>query len=103
MNLTEIRKIASELKITGRSKMNKADLIIAIGDACYDEATAENRSRVCRTIAQGAVRKSYTERMLNRVQGYYAQNGCAKLTAKQQRRVDKKYRKQYGNLLSSLV
>jgi len=46
MNLTDVRKIASDLKIAGRSKMNKAELIIAIGDLFFDEATSVDASMI---------------------------------------------------------
>lgn len=120
MNVTELKSLAKTLGVTGYSKMRKADLIVAIGDACYAEAVEMDAAMSRPTVSEaeadtildgwvntlngeaGKPRKSYTERMLNRIQGYYTQNGCTRLTAKQNRRQEKKYRKQYGNLLVQL-
>jgi Rho termination factor-like protein len=41
MNVTELKALAKSLGVTGFSKLRKAELILAIGDALYDEATAE--------------------------------------------------------------
>lgn len=126
MLVSELKSLAKSLNVTGYSRMVKADLILAIGDAYYAEAEAEDAARTpvtyssvpaddwsaeddaamwqARKVTESAPesRKSYTERMLNRVQGYYAQNGCQQLTAKQNRRIEKKYMRQYSRLMSQL-
>jgi len=105
MNLTDVRKIASELKIAGRSKMNKAELIIAIGDLFFDEAVTENRIRVTRKIAAGyresnaKPRKGAPMGSARRKDNYCRQNGCERLTAAQRRRLAKKAIRKLCNAL----
>jgi hypothetical protein len=122
MTVTELRKIATDLKIAGRSKMTKSALIAAI-DAeyarLYAEAEDMNRERTTavseaeadailtawlNTIngEAGKPRKSYTERMMSRQCAYTIQRNSLRWTAKQERRYNKKYRQQYGNLLAEL-
>lgn len=114
MNLVTARKIASDLKIAGRSKMNKDALISAIAsvmDELHSEAIAENRTRVTRKIAAGyfasvaEIDAQYVTSLsyvpaktlkgapmgsARRKDNYLRQNGCERLTAKQNRRVGKK-------------
>lgn len=54
-----------------------------------------DRLKLRETVTTGK-RKSYTERMLNRIHGYWHQNGVERLTPAQRRRADKKYNRQYG-------
>jgi hypothetical protein len=106
MNLVTARKIAADLEIKGRSKMNKADLISAITtkmDEIHDAAllmdtnmfldameakygkltpiTAESIAKAPKSTPMGAAR---------RADNYYRQNGSERLTAKQARRLAKK-------------
>ena len=121
MNVTDLKALAKSLNIKGYSKLRKAELIVAIGDATYDDAAAENVSRTVKVIAPSYHSgKSYNERMINRLFGYHIQNGhghmlsvesllsydspfmLSKLTPKQARRYTKKYNRQYGALLAAM-
>lgn len=120
MNVTELKALAKSLNVTGYSRLRKAELIVAIGDATYDDAVTENRTRSVRKVAAGYKRKSYNERMVNRLFGYHTQNGfghmlsvpeyagydsplmMSKLTPSQRKRYTKKYNRQYGRLVASL-
>jgi hypothetical protein len=106
MNLVTARKIASDLKIAGRSKMNKDALISAIAtvmDELHGEAmiidtnmfldameakygkltpiTSESIAKAPKGAPMGSAR---------RTDNYYRQNGSERLTAAQRRRTGKK-------------
>jgi hypothetical protein len=146
MNVSDLKALAKSLNITGYSKLRKAELIVAIGDACYDDAMAEYNYRkgMARQAEQISEmideafppsiaeidaeyrkslpkpRKSFNERMTNRLAGYHTQNGYADmlrivsplsygtesmmvlLTPNQRKRAMKKYNRQYGSLMASL-
>jgi len=104
-----LKSMLSDFRATGISKMRKGELInflITLMDGAHIDAlkyAEENTPKPVEVVAKPRTVKSYTERMLNRVQGYYTQNSSTRLTAAQERRINKKYRKQYGNLLKSLT
>lgn len=108
MNVTELRDIARNLSIKGFSKLRKAELIIAIGDACYDEATAINDEINTRNLDTAFGPECGAKRMKPSIMGtpkrlatYFAQNGServSRLTARQVRRINKKIRKQFATV-----
>jgi hypothetical protein len=102
-----LKSILSDFRATGISKMRKGELInflLPLMDGAHIDAIAKDNTRKpVEVVTKPRTVKSYTERMLNRVQGYYTQNGSTRLKPAQERRINKKYRKQYGNLLKSLT
>jgi len=115
-----LKSILADFNATGYSKMRKAELvnfILPLMDGAHLDAEKESRTRVTRKIATGyKLRKSYNERMVNRLFGYHTQNGHAHmlsvesllsydsplmlstLTPKQRKRFNKKYNRHYRQL-----
>lgn len=90
--LVELRKVASDLKIAGRSKMGKTDLVRAIAEV-MDTAHAEaleidaQRDKIARDFnrANAISPMSNTDRRKH----YFRQTGRGYLTARQERRIRK--------------
>jgi len=93
--VVELREIARTLMITGVSKLRKAELMLAIGDALYNEAKAEDNIRTVRTNIGPRKGLSTPKRLA--VYGS-KEHGGAKLTAKQWRRINKKIKRHFKSL-----
>lgn len=93
--VVELRKVASDLKIAGRSKMGKTDLMRAITetlDALHAEANVMNSARDNARKAEAKPPIRWSDVPLHnsiRTDHYMRQTGRNKLTARQARRVRK--------------
>lgn len=96
--VVELRKVASDLKIAGRSKMGKTDLMRAITqtlDALHAEANVMNSARDLALTADSKVINLASAPLHNsiRIDHYKRQTGRPYLTARQARRVRKHAKK----------
>lgn len=93
--VVELRKVASDLKIAGRSKMGKTDLMRAITetlDALHAEAKVMNSARDNARKAEAKAPVRWSDVPLHnliRADHYKRQNGSDNLTARQSRRIRK--------------
>lgn len=99
--MAQLRKVAGDLSIQGRSKMNKGDLHSAViaaldilRDQAYDMMTSElRRKATVAKVAAGykAKRKPGTPMsMERRINVYTAQRNGGRLTDRQRRRIGRK-------------
>lgn len=109
--VAEMRDVAKRMGLTGTSKLHKSDLYAAIVagiETAHAEALEMNDTRDIVKIAETgsylkpSERKSYSQRMISRCEGYARQNGheytgfigdmIARFTPAQRRRYNKKVR-----------
>ena len=108
--VAEMREVAKRMNLTGTSKLRKSELYAAIVagiETAHAEALEMNDTRDILLSAETgsylkSERKTYTQRMISRCEGYARQNGheysgfigdmIARFTPAQRRRYNKKVR-----------
>lgn len=99
MTVVELRKIASDLKISGRSKMGKTDLMRAVEaeiNKLHAEALEMNADfdKVASDFAHASAVSPLSN--ANRRKNYFRQTNRGYLTARQERRI-RKHSHKYGH------
>lgn len=107
--VAEMRDVAKRMGLTGVSKLKKSDLYAAIRESiesAHVEALEINAAfdvtteKLLKLAIKPSKRKTYTQRMISRCEGYARQNGheysgfigdmIAKFTPRQRKRYNKK-------------
>lgn len=91
--MTQLRKIAADLDISGRSKMNKGDLhsaIVAALDILRSEAEMIMAEESVMTQLFPSRKPGTPMTAAHRIDVYTAQRNGGKLTARQRRRIGRK-------------